>query len=208
MNDTVLVKNERGHTSNDVRGAVERVRMHGMSPVLQMMTGLYGSCETDDVTTAEEFISLKPAAVRIYPTVVLRGSRLCELYEACEYKPPTVAYSAVLCGKLYGMFRDADIAVLRMGLHAQDGIEDTVVAGAYHPAFGDLAIGEYCKTEILRRLPQGCTSAVIECGKGCVSKVLGHGGCNKKYFANLGIRLTVTETDVKGKEIVNVLQGT
>lgn len=208
MNDTVLELNGRGHTSEDVRAAVERVRQHGMSPVLQMMTGLYGSCEAYDIATAEEFIALAPAAVRIYPTAVLRGSRLCELYEADEYTPPTALKSAVLCGKLYGMFKHAGIKVLRIGLHAQDGIEDTVIAGAYHPALGELAIAEYCRTEILKIMPKNASHIIVHCGKGCVSKVLGHGGCNKKYFANLGIRLTVTEADVKGKEIVNVLQGT
>lgn len=138
MSDTVLAMNDRGHTSDDVVRASELIKAHGFELGLQMMTGLYGDTDETAVETAEKIISLKPETVRIYPTVVLENTRLAFLYEKGEYTPQTVDEAVKLCSVLLGMFNEANIKVIRLGLHSGGNVEEGFVAGAYHPAFREL----------------------------------------------------------------------
>ena len=77
--------NRRGHTSGQTEAAAQRVKAFGFQLGLQMMTGLYGDTDGRALETAERMIALKPSTVRIYPTVVLQGTYLAELYARGEY---------------------------------------------------------------------------------------------------------------------------
>lgn len=160
MNDRVLSMNRRGHTANDVVNASKLLKSYGFELGLQMMTGLYGSTDEDSVETAEKIIELCPDTVRIYPTVVLEGTKLAELYRSGEYLPQTVENAAELCAKLLLMFHRKNIKVIRTGLHSGGGVESGFVAGAYHPAFKELCDGKiYLKlaTDYIKEhsLPKG-----------------------------------------------------
>lgn len=138
MRDEVLAANTRGHTADDVRRASRLIREYDIELGLQMMTGLYMSSDEDDVYTAREIISLQPATVRIYPTVVLKDTELARLYEAGGYSPKNAEQSAELCAGLIRMFEENGIRVIRVGLHAERSLEENYVAGAYHPAMREL----------------------------------------------------------------------
>ena len=138
MDDEVLRLNKRGHSSEAVINACSLIRKFGFELGLQMMTGLYGDTVEKSIETAEKIISLKPDTVRIYPTVVLEGTELCELYRNGEYNPQNTEEAAELCKTLLMMFDDADIRVIRLGLHSGGNVEDGFVAGAYHPAFREI----------------------------------------------------------------------
>ena len=146
LDDKVLSLNRRGHTAEDVIRATEMLRSAGFETGLQMMTGLYGSTDADSIATAKKIIGLKPDTVRIYPTVVLENTHLCELYKRGEYAPQTVAQAAELCATLLEMFDEAGIKVIRTGLHSGGDVEGEFVAGAYHPAFKEI-----CESKIYLR---------------------------------------------------------
>ncbi len=81
MDDRVLALNGRGHTAQQVVQASSLIRERGFRLGLQMMTGLYGDSAAGAKKTAEALASLLPACVRIYPTLVLRGTELGSRYE-------------------------------------------------------------------------------------------------------------------------------
>ncbi len=85
MNDEVLTANRRGHSAEAVRKAAGLIKQQGFKLGLQMMTGLYKDTPERCIKTAEEFISLGADCVRIYPTVIIRGTYLGGLFEAGEY---------------------------------------------------------------------------------------------------------------------------
>ena len=138
VDDRVLEMNERGHSSRDVYDASRRIKDAGFELGLQMMTGLCGSDDETDIRTAREFISLRPATVRIYPTVVIKGTRLEELMNEGKYAPATLEDSVALCARLLQMFDDAGIKVIRLGLHSGGDVSGNFAAGPYHPAFREL----------------------------------------------------------------------
>lgn len=148
MDNEVLRLNRRGHTAEDVVKASEMLKDFGFELGLQMMTGLYGSSDAESIETAKKIIALKPSTVRIYPTVVLESTPLAELYRSGEYEPQTVESAAELAAELLLMFHEADITVIRTGLHSGGGVEGEYIAGAYHPAFKEI-----CESKIyLRRV--------------------------------------------------------
>ncbi len=160
LDNRVLFLNRRGHTAEDVVNATKVLQQNGFETGLQMMTGLYGSTDGDSVETAEQIINLRPDTVRIYPTVVLENTHLCDLYKNGEYTPQTVEQAAELCATLLGMFHEAGIRVIRTGLHSGGDVEGEFVAGAYHPAFKEICESRiYLKKalEFIRdnRVPEG-----------------------------------------------------
>ena len=62
-----------------------------------MMTGLPGDTPEGAWYTARELAALSPAEVRIYPTVVLDGTRMWKWYRQGIYQPPGVRESVPLC---------------------------------------------------------------------------------------------------------------
>ena len=78
MRDEVLRLNRRGHTARDVVNSARLIQQYGFSLGLQMMTGLYGDDDEGARDTARKLAELQPDTVRIYPTVVLKGTELAE----------------------------------------------------------------------------------------------------------------------------------
>lgn len=138
MDDFVLKANDRGHTCSDVINASRLIKSYGFSLGLQMMTGLYFSSYDKDIHTAESFISLNPDTVRIYPTVIMKDTKLADLYLSGNFVPYTLEKSVDLCSELIRMFTKADINIIRLGLHYSDSLADNSLGNNYHPAFKEL----------------------------------------------------------------------
>lgn len=174
LDDRVLALNERGHTAQQVEDACRMLKSYGFELGLQMMTGLYGSEDADSIMTAEKIISLAPATVRIYPTVVLRGTRLFELMQSGGFSPKGIDETADLCAKLIPMFEDAGIKVIRVGLHSGGGVEEAFAGGAYHPALREICEGRiYFKKALSALEKQGEGSYILEVNSKEISKMTG-----------------------------------
>lgn len=138
MSDEVLQANERGHSAEDVCRASRLISEAGISLGLQMMTGLYRDTEESVRLTCREFIALKPDTVRIYPTVILKHTRLGRLFESGEYQTFGFEQTVDLCAELLRDFSAAGVRVIRMGLHASTEVESEMLGGVYHPAFREI----------------------------------------------------------------------
>ena len=192
MLDEVLAANERGHSSQDVRRAAGLIKAHGIELGLQMMTGLYKDTEEFCRYTAQEFVKLKPATVRIYPTVILRGTRLGELYERGVYKSFSLEQTIGLCADLLRLFNENGIKVIRMGLHASGEVEREMLGGVYHPAFRELCESRLFLNdmkELLLPLEKGEYTIYTDAGN--ISKAVGNKRGNIAALAELGYNVTV-----------------
>lgn len=153
MDDEVLAANRRGHTAQAVVDASRLIKEYGFELGLQMMTGLYKDTEQKAIDTAEKIIALAPATVRIYPTVVLKGTYLAELYTNEEYMPLNADDSAELCAQLVPMFEQANIKIIRLGLHSSRDIKANMLAGGFHDSFGELVKSRIMVNKILALPP-------------------------------------------------------
>ena len=200
MRDGVLAKSGRGHTADDTRRASALIKAHGIRLGLQMMTGLPGDDDEGALYTAEELVKLAPECARIYPTVVLKNTALARMYERGEYAPQTVEEAVALCVKLVRVFDAAGVKVIRLGLQRTESCESDIVAGAWHPAFGELVYGEL-KYEDMRRFflanpPEKGAAYAVSCGEGGVSVFVGQKRGNLlRLEAEFGIKM---KTDASG----------
>ena len=192
MDDGVLAANLRGHTAQDVANAANLIKQHGFELGLQMMTGLYKDTDEKDIETAKQLIALHPDTVRIYPTVVLKGTYLQELYDGKVYRPPAVDDAAALCTQLIPLFEKAQIKILRLGLHASEEIKKNAVAGAYHEAFGEIVQSRFMLNRVLR-YPPG--SYEIRVNPRTVSQLKGQQKRNVYFLMEEGYNIKYTVTD-------------
>lgn len=187
MNAEVLRLNERGHSPEDVERAAAMIRERGFSLGLQMMTGLYGDKPEYCIDTAERFIAMKADTVRIYPTVILEGTKLGELYRRGEYTSFTFDETVELCAKLLRMFERAGIPVIRLGLHASAEVEAKMLGGVYHPALREIAESRiFCEDMLAEMKRLGGNRFVVLTDPKNISKVIGQKKENRIKLEKLG----------------------
>lgn len=201
MSDKVLGMNNRGHKNEDVKIASKLIKDFGFSLGLQMMTGLYGSDDDTDIFTAKEITKLSPDTVRIYPTIVLKDTRLAELYNDGLYTPQTVDNAAILCGKLLKIFEESNINVIRLGLHSIE--EDAFVAGPWHPAFSEICQSKmFFENAVSMMKEKG--KYIIFVNKSSVSKMIGQNRENMDKLKELGFVCSVKTDETLDKNDMRV----
>ena len=194
--EEVLKLNRRGHTKEDVFKASKLIKERGFSLGLQMMTGLLGDTQEKSLKTCEDIISLKPDTVRIYPTIVLEGTHLGELYKKGEYSPESLEEAVSLCAKLIKKFNDKGVKVIRLGLHSGGNVEEGYLAGPYHQAFGELCESEIYLSILLNEIKRRENGKyIVYVNPREISKMTGQKQKNKILLSALGYEIIV-----KGKE--------
>lgn len=90
LSDEILTLNRRGHTVEQTRNALRLLRLGGFKIVLHWMPNLFGATpESDraDFTRLWEDPGFRPDELKIYPTSLLEGTELYNLWKAGKYHP-------------------------------------------------------------------------------------------------------------------------
>jgi len=189
MDDHVLALSGRGHTAADTISAVDLLKRHGYEIGLQMMMGLPGDDEERTCETGRQIAGLSPNFVRIYPTVVLKNSKLADWYQSGKYRPPSLSAAVTIVKRLFLYFRTNGIPVARTGLQASESLGErgSIIAGPYHPAFGHLVQSELF-LDMGRLLVQencvGKETITFRVHPGSISKMRGHKNRNIETLKN------------------------
>jgi histone acetyltransferase (RNA polymerase elongator complex component) len=214
MDDEVLLANNRGHDSQAVRDSVAQIRgfpwksdgrkiSSRPSLGLQMMTGLLGDTPEKSLHTCDEIIALAPDTVRIYPTVVFRGTRLGD----AGHEPFDTETTVKLGAEIYRRFTENNIRVIRIGLNPPpERFNPDDILGSYSPVIGDLIMGR-CYYERMAAFMKnsGCTKFRIYTDKRNISRICGHRGENRAKLAELGFTYKIKEKHGEDMEIVAVM---
>lgn len=143
LDDAVLQASWRGHSAADSIRAMDSIKRRGLELGVQLMPGLPGETSRSWIATVKEVASRKPDCVRIYPTLVIGGAGLAKAYKTGAYVPLAMNQAIAYCCKAKEYFDDAGIKILRMGLQAADSLEKQLIAGPYHPAFGEMVTARH-----------------------------------------------------------------
>ncbi|MBU0960870.1 MAG: radical SAM protein, partial [Proteobacteria bacterium] len=155
LDDRVLLASQRGHSSEDSVRAARILKELGMELGIQLMPGLPGETSISFLGTLRQVVELGPAFVRLYPTLVINGSGLAEQYRRGVYRPMTMNRAIALCRRAKEMLDQAGITIIRMGLQASTSLEKELLAGPYHPSFGELVAARHWFRRV-RRLLASC----------------------------------------------------
>lgn len=153
----VLDRAGRGHDPSAASKAVSRLRGAGLKVGLQLMPGLPGGDRQEAISSLESALALAPDFLRIYPTVVVRGTPLEDAWRDGSYRPLEIEAAVDWCAEMLWRCRRADIPVIRLGLQGTPELDsgEALVAGPYHPAFGQLVRSRLW----LRALERGAATA-------------------------------------------------
>lgn len=181
MDDEVLFKSGRGHTAGDVEKAALLIKKYGFILGFQVMPGLPGDTREKDIKTVKSLISLKPDLFRIYPALVIKNTPMEKMYNDGIYIPYSLHEALLISKVLYGMLTANGINVIRIGLQPTSEINTgkEVIAGPFHPAFGELVDGLIIHDLILD-MPhiKDANSVTITVSKYDISKLY----CMRKKF--------------------------
>ncbi len=90
IRDETLLRMKRGHTVEDTVKANCALRDAGLKVGFHMMPGLPGTTPEDDLEVFRDLFldsRFRPDYLKIYPTLVVEGTELYELYRRGEYHP-------------------------------------------------------------------------------------------------------------------------
>jgi len=185
LDEEVLEQTKRGHTKQDIYRAIGLIRQFDFKLGVQLMIGLPGDDEQKALASAHNIVALKPDFVRIYPAVVLTGTKLADLYRENTYHPLVLTEAVRRAAKMLLIFEQAGIKVIRIGLQPSVEIAANLIAGPFHPAFRELVESEVAYTmmlHLLRRLPQMPQEVAFSVNPRDISIARGQKGANIKLL--------------------------
>jgi len=139
--DAVLVRSGRGYTGQEAREAALRVKERGFELGAQLMPGLPGWSDESLRINHDALAELKPALLRLYPLIVIKGTPLERIYLEGKYKPLSLEEAVDQCADYFPLAKANGIRIIKLGLPANLSPE-AIVAGPWHPAFGELVRAE------------------------------------------------------------------
>ena len=156
MDDGVLDLTRRGHSAADTIDAIRLLKENGFKVGIQLMPGLPGDTHKTYLKTVDTVTRLCPDMVRIYPTVVIRGTALENQYRSGQYQPWSLTEAVHICVQSCTQLEENGIPVIRMGLMSSPSLleEGQIIAGPWHRAFGFLVRSEMHHQKIAAYLPE------------------------------------------------------
>ena len=167
----------------DVVKASKLIKKNGLNLGLQMMIGLPGDTKQKALATTKQIINLGAYDTRIYPTLVIKETKLEQLYLEGKYEPLSLEESVSWTAEIIKLFENANVKILRVGLHPSEGLTDgkDLIAGPFHNSFKELALTKIWRhqfevldfdkkvVEIVVSLPQ-------------LNHAIGYASSNKKWL--------------------------
>ncbi len=189
--DSVLEKVCRGHDSAAVAPAVRRLRAAGMEVGIQLMPGLPGGSRREALASLRQALALKPDFLRIYPAVVLRGTPLADRHRSGAYRPFALEEAVDCCAEMSWICSRAGVPVVRVGLQATPALDSGggVLAGPYHPAFGQLVRSRLWRRALDRAATLG--AALVHVHPADAADAIGHRRDNMQYLKKKHARFEI-----------------
>ena len=211
LDQEILDFNERGHSVDASYQASKLIKDRGFTLGHQVMPGLFKDSWDKSINTAIKSANLGPDIVRIYPTLVIKDTRLEKLYEMGLYDPLSLDEAISLSAEIYMIYRAKNINVIRIGLQPTENINDNedVVAGPFHPSIRQLVESFIYRKYLDLLIKENNLTDDIEIytDPRSISIIAGNKKANKKYlYEKYGIKLSFKESEEsylisKGKKI-------
>lgn len=211
FNDDILADLDRGYMVDEFYESYRYLEQTGFTLGLQVMVGLPGETAAGVQSMLVHLSSLRPSLLRIYPLVVLEGTRLHRLFKLGDFVPLGLDEAVKRSAIIYSHARREKITVIRMGLSSGEVLEKHIVAGPYHPSFGFL-VKSYVFIEAVKvswRELGRPSRFRIRLNSSDIPHLIGYKRHNAERFKSLGVEVTwETDTFEKGRFVVESEAGT
>jgi histone acetyltransferase (RNA polymerase elongator complex component) len=197
FDNEVLRLSQRGHTAETIDKASQMILRKGFKLGLQMMIGLPGDTNEKAINTAHRIISAGAHETRIYPTLVIKNTRLAHWYNKGKYQALTLNRAVMLSEQLLGIFETAGVKVLRMGLHPSEELaaDKSLIAGPYHPSFKELVLSRRWRNLLLQQINNKPSGTELKINPREINYAVGYNSSNREYFKKMGIDLKLNNKE-------------
>ena len=197
FNDVILANSRRGHTAVDNLSSVQACQAAGFRVGVQLMPGLPGGDGEEAIRSLQQAIALKPSFLRIYPTVVVEGTGLAELWRAGDFTPWSLAQAIELCADMLLFCRKYALPIIRLGLQSDPQLEENLLDGPYHPAFGQLVRSRLWRRALSHAGRHGNNFTV---NPSDLSDALGHRGENRDWLKQVDPHINISADQSVARE--------
>lgn len=144
FDNLILGKSERGYIEEDIFKASNLIKNSGIKLGIQIMPGLPASNLETNLDDTKKILKIMPDLVRIYPTLVISGTKLEKMYLNNEYTPLSIEEAINTVKKMIALLELSNIKIIRVGLQPSEDLreEGVIIAGPFHPAFRELVESE------------------------------------------------------------------
>jgi len=136
FNDTALKKAERGYTGQVARDACTKIVKSGFKLGVQLLPGMPALDTKIFEQDVQEAINCGADFLRFYPCLVIKGTKLAELWANGLYKPWDFddVLNALSTG--YIMAQKANVPIIRIGLAPENSLKQNILDGVFHDSLG------------------------------------------------------------------------
>jgi histone acetyltransferase (RNA polymerase elongator complex component) len=170
FSDAVLKASRRGYASEQAIKSCRLIKQSGFDLIIQLMPGLPKDNYETFSGTLQTAINLHPDGIRLYPTIVLKGTVLAQWYTQNKYEPLTLTDALAWLKYAHRKCSEAGIKIIKTGLHS-DIKPSEIIAGPHHPALGELVKIEILCDELVQNWQPDRTLLI---DSGYLSLFLGH----------------------------------
>ncbi len=182
---------KRGYNSQTAIEACNKVKDSGFKLCVQLMPGLPGFTGDTFNETISVLKDVKPDYVRIYPVIVLKDTELADMFKRNKYAPLSMDSALKYTSILHKECMIKNIDVIKVGLHSDVLFSsDNVVAGPYHPAFGELVQAEMYYEKIVAAYQNGKTLHISNRDMSLLK------GFKQKYLKKLKIKFEIQKIPI------------
>ena len=175
FSDQVLESSQRKYDPKTAISACKMVKKNNFNLGIQLMPGLPAFSEKYLLKTISETIKIRPEFVRIYPTIVLKNTVLEKWFRDKKYFPLEIDEAVDIVAEMVNIFEKENIKIIKIGLHS-DIEPENIIAGPYHPSFGELVRAKILSERIFNKFEQDRTLIIspsdISLFKGFEQKML------------------------------------
>ena len=188
LDDKVLAKAERGHSSSCVYEACSLIKAQGFTLGVQLMVGLPLQDFLSVQSTCAEVLKIKPDLARIYPVLVIKATPLAKSFTKGEYEPLSLEEAVSQATYLYRKLTAAGVKVIRIGLQPDEELCEpgNILAGPFHASMGELvksrALREELEEKIQALANAGAKKIILKFTPNMESKLRGKQNANLKYL--------------------------
>lgn len=200
LDEEVLLMTERYYPVEMVKNACEIIKKYGIKLGIQLMIGLPASTMKSDYESAVKALEFKPDIARIYPTLVIKDTKMAKMYEKGEYFPLTLDEAIERTQKIYTLLELNGVDIIRVGLQPSDDLreEGVVIAGPFHSAFRELVEGKIF-FEFFEKIVEKEKKLEIKANEKNISKIVGINKRNKiklKEYFKIEISKELAENEI------------
>lgn len=152
FNAHALQISKRGYLAETVYHATACLHSLGMPFGIQLLPGMPSVDTRQFLSDMHEALSLHPVCMRLYPCLVLEGTKLAAWWQEGRYTPWTLEEAVPTLAQALMMTWEAGVPVIRIGLTHDKALEQALLAGPAHPALGSMVKAKALHSYIAQKI--------------------------------------------------------